>query len=74
MVSKDKNLVFAVLQIVVPSLKGFNNNQELLIIGFVLSLSGDYLLREKSYWVLLANFGFRRIWIFVGHVTGKILI
>ncbi len=50
MVSKDKNLIFAALQVVAPSLKGFNDSQELLIVGFVLSLSGDHLSREKGYW------------------------
>ncbi len=74
MVSKDKDLLFAALQVVAPSLKGFNNSQELLIVGFVPSLSGDHLSREKGYWMLLANFGFGRIWIFVGHMTGKMLI
>ncbi len=59
MVSKDEDLVFAVFQVVAPSLKGFNDSQELLIVGFVPSLSGDHLLREKGYWVPLANFGFR---------------
>ncbi len=37
----------------------------------VSSLYGDHFSREKDYWVPLANFGLRRIWIFVGHVTGK---
>ncbi len=59
MVSKDKDLEFAAFQVVAPSLKGFNNSQELLIVGFVPSLSKDYLLREKGYWVPLANFGLR---------------
>ncbi len=49
MVSKDKDLVFAALQIVTPSLKGFNNSQELLIMSLVLSLNRDALLREKGY-------------------------
>ncbi len=74
MVSKDKDLVFLAFQVVVLSLKGFNDSQELLIVSLVPSLSGDHLLREKGYWVPLANFGFRRIWIFVGHVTRKMLI
>ncbi len=49
MVSKDKGLICASLQVVTPSLKGFNDSQELLIVGFVPSLSGDHLLREKGY-------------------------
>ncbi len=75
-VSDDKDLIFAAFQVVAPSLKGFNNNQELLVVVFVLSLSGDHFSREKGYWVPLANFGLWkiRIWIFVGHVTKRILI
>ncbi len=76
MVSKDKDFVFAAFQVVVPSLKGFSDSQELLVVGFVSSLSGDHFLREKGYWVPLANFGLWKIgiWIFVGHVTGRMLI
>ncbi len=59
MVSKDKDLVFAAFQVVAPSLKGFNDSQELLIVSLVSSLSEDHLLREKGYWVSLANFGLR---------------
>ncbi len=73
-VDEDKNLIFAAFEVVAPSLKGFNNSQELLIVTLVPSLSGEHLLREKSYWVPLANFGLRRIWIFVGHVIGRMLI
>ncbi len=74
MVSKNKDLVFTALQVVVPSLKGFNNSQEFLIVSLVSSLSRDHLLREKGYWVPLANFRFKRIWIFVAHVTERMLI
>ncbi len=76
MVSKDEDLVFVAFQVVVSSLKSFNNSQELLIMGFVPSLSGDHLSREKGYCVLLANFGLWkiRIWIFVSHVTRRMLI
>ncbi len=58
-VSKDEDLVFAAFQVVAPSLKSFNNSHELLIVDFVLSLSGDHLSKEKGYWVPLANFGLR---------------
>ncbi len=61
MVSKDEDLIFAALQVVAPSLKGFNDSQELLIVGFVPSLNGDHLSREKGYWVPLANFGLWKI-------------
>ncbi len=63
MVSKDKDLTFAAHQVVLPSLKGFNDSQEFLIVGFVPNLSGDNLSREKGYWVPLTNFGLRRNWI-----------
>ncbi len=59
MISKDTNLVFAAFQVMAPNIKDFNNSQELLIVGFVPSLSGDHLLREKGYWVPLANFGLK---------------
>ncbi len=62
-VRKDENLIFAALQVVMPSLKSFNNSQELLIVGFVPSFSRDHLSREKGYWVLLTNFELRRNWI-----------
>ncbi len=49
MVIKDEYLVFVAFQVVVPSLKGFNNSQELLVVGFVSSLNRDYFLRKKGY-------------------------
>ncbi len=63
MVNKDKNLVFAAFQVVVPSLKRFNDSQELLIMGFVSSHSEDHVSREKGYRMLLTNFGLRKNWI-----------
>ncbi len=42
--------------------------------GFVAIFSEDYLLREKSYWLLLINLGFRKIWTLMGHVIRTILI
>ncbi len=59
MVSKDEDLIFTAFQVVAPRVKGFNHSHELLIVDFVLNLSGDHLLREKGYWMPLANFGFR---------------
>ena len=53
MVSKDKKIQFVASQVVVLSL---NNSQKFLIVGFVVSLSKDLLLREKSYKVPLTNF------------------
>ncbi len=56
-VSEDKDLVFAAFQVVAPSLKGFNNSQEHLVMSFVPSLSENNFSREKGYWVPLGNFG-----------------
>ena len=55
-VRKDKDLVFAAFQIVAPSLKGFNDSQELLIVGLVAGLSRDHFLIEESDWMPLTNF------------------
>ncbi len=59
MVSEDEDLIFVAFQVVVPSLKGFNNSQKLLIVSLILSLNGNHLSREKGYCVPLANFGLR---------------
>ena len=48
-ISKDKNFIFTIFQIVTLSLKNFNNSQEFLIVSLVSSLNGNYLLMEKSY-------------------------
>ena len=48
-VPKDKDFVFKALQIVAPSLKGFNNSQELIIMSLVANLGGDHFLKEKGY-------------------------
>lgn len=48
-VGKNKDLIFATLQIVAPSFKDFNNSPELLIVSLIPSLGGDHFSREKSY-------------------------
>ncbi len=63
MVSKNKELILATFPVVALSLKCFKNSQELLIVGFVPSLSGDHLLRKKNYSISLTNFRLRRNWI-----------
>lgn len=74
-VNKDKNLIFVAFQVVMQSLKDFNNSQKFLIVNLVKSFIRNHLLWQKSYKVSLANFRFRRIRIiFIGHVIGKILI
>lgn len=60
-VSKNKNLIFVAFQVVTPSLKGFNNRQELSVMNFVPNLSKNHFSREISYKMPLANFGFRKI-------------
>ena len=42
-VCKDKDLVFTTFQVVAPNFKNLNNGQELLIVGFRASLSGNHL-------------------------------
>ncbi len=46
--SEDEDLVFAAFQVVAPSLKGLNNNQELLMVGFVSSLSRNHLSKQMA--------------------------
>lgn len=62
LISKNEDLVFTAFQIMVLSLIDLNNSQELLIVDFIPSFYTDCLLREKNYWVLLANLAniFRR--------------
>lgn len=52
------------------SFENLSNSQNFQIVSFVLSFCKDHFLKEKSYWVALANFRHRRIWIevFIGHV------
>lgn len=73
-VGKDENLIFTAFQVVIPSFQGFNNSQKFLILSFISSLNGDYLLKEKNYEILLANFRLRKIWIIVSHVTRRMLV
>lgn len=56
MLSKDKDLIFLAFQAKAPILVSLNKSYELLIICFVPCLYGDDCLRQKGYWVLLANF------------------
>lgn len=74
-VSKDKNYIFAAFQIVVPSLKSFNNSQKLLLVDFVPYLYQNHFWCNKSYRMLLTNFGLGKIgMIIVGYVIRKSLI
>ena len=55
-VNKEENLILAVFQLVIPSLKDFNNSRELLIVNLVASFDGDYFLKKKTtryYWLIL---------------------
>lgn len=68
-VSEDEDLVFASFQVVVPSLKGLNNGQELLIVSVVSCPYGDYFFKEKGYYIPLVNF--ERICASVGYVIRR---
>lgn len=59
-INEDKNLVFAALQVVTPSLKSFNNSQKLLIVNFIVFVNKDHLLRKKNDWISITNFALRR--------------
>ena len=48
-VSKNKNLIFIIFQVVVPSLESLNNGYKFLIVSLVPSFYGDHFLRKKSY-------------------------
>lgn len=48
-IGENKNLIFIAFQIVVSSLKDFNDSQEFLIISLIPSLNKDYFMRKKSY-------------------------
>lgn len=57
------------------SLEYFNNSQKLLIMGFILYFSRNYLSGEKSYWISYKNFELRKKFrIFIDYVIRKILI
>ena len=48
-IGKLKNLISVALQVVAPSLKGFNYSQQFLIVRFVPSLRRNHFSREKRY-------------------------
>lgn len=54
-VSEDKDLKFAAFQVVGPTLKSFNNDQEFLVMNFIPSLCCNYLSGEKNYGVQLTR-------------------
>ncbi len=61
-VSEDKDIVFSAFHLVAPSLEGFNDSHELLIVSLVPSLWRNHLSGENGHWVPLANFGLSEIW------------
>lgn len=74
-VSKNKNLIFAAFQVVMPSLISFNNSKRHLIIYFASSIYKNHFLRKKNYQVLLTNFRLKKIRIIlVDHIMRSILI
>lgn len=44
-IREDKNLIFVTLKVVAPSLKGFNDSQEFLIVSLILDFNEDYFSR-----------------------------
>lgn len=74
MTSEDENFIFAIIQVVAPTLKRLNNSHKFLIIGFVASLGRNYYMREKNYKISLINFKLLKNWIFVSYMIGKKLI
>lgn len=57
MIRKNKNLIFAIFQVVTPNFKSFNNSPEFLVISLIISLYQDHLHEEKSYRLLLPKIG-----------------
>lgn len=55
MLDKDEKFKFSTFQVVMPSLKGFNNNQKFLVVSFVPSLYQNNFSREKGYEVPMAR-------------------
>ncbi len=51
MVCKHENFILAALQVVFLSLKGFNNGQQLAVLGLIPSLYRNHLTGEKSCWM-----------------------
>ncbi len=47
-VINDKNLVFATLQVMAPSLESLNDGWELLIVNLILNFCKDHFLRKKG--------------------------
>lgn len=74
LVCNNKNLVFATLQVVMPSFKSFKDSQEFLVISFIAGFGKDYLQRKKNYRISLTNFGLKKSKILMSHLIGGILI
>lgn len=47
-VNEDEDLIFVAFQVVAPTLKGFNDSQELLIVSLILSFDKYYLSKKKA--------------------------
>ena len=56
-IRKNKNLIFAVFQVVVPILECFNNSQKLTIVDFLSYFRWNYFLRKERYSMPLAQIG-----------------
>lgn len=47
-IGQDNDLKFAVLQVIIPSLKDFKNYLEFLVLNFASSFCQNHFLREKA--------------------------
>lgn len=68
MFDKNEDLVFITFQLITPSLKGLDNSKKLFIVSFILGFNYNHLSREKSYQMLLPNFGIKVIQVCISHV------
>lgn len=48
MVGMNNNLILIAYRVIMSGFKNFNNNQKLLIIGFLLCFSKNYLFGKKG--------------------------
>lgn len=56
-IGKNKDLIFAVFQVVLSSFENFNNGQKLCIVDFIISFSKNYFSKKIGYQVPLTKIG-----------------
>ena len=55
MIGKNKDLVFATFEIMLPCFKSLNNGQKLTVVSFVLSFGKNHFRREVGYQMQLVQ-------------------